>query len=421
MSAYGPAVIVVRVLVVATLALSVSPAPVAAQALRRPVACDGCITYWYYFDDDPSSGLEDWSCGSRSYDTHRGTDYSLSGGLAAIDTGYDVVAAADGMVIEAQDGFFDRCTMCGGSGCGYDFAYGCANHVTIAHDGYTSWYCHMRNGSVRVAVGDRVTCGQAIGQIGSSGCSSGAHLHFEVRPAGASYLDAYNPYAGECSETSPTHWVDQGAYLGMPGPSCAGAPAVCPAGSSALWTCSADRTERTRCIDGSTMVEACAGGCTTTPAGEDDVCAAVANDADRDGSSIDVDCDDGDPSIHPGAVEVCGDGVDQDCAGGDASCADGGASAATDAGIAAGDDGGAPPRDGGATTRPDGAAGGDAAPQRVDGAPGPVGADESSPVIVGGCGCRAGARGAGAWSSGVLGAIAAAAASARRRRRVSRR
>lgn len=37
-------------------------------------------------------------------------------------------------------------------------------------------------------------------------------------------------------------------------------------------------------------------------------------DLDGDGAASDVDCDDGDPSAHPGAVEVC-DGVDQDCDG----------------------------------------------------------------------------------------------------------
>lgn len=44
-------------------------------------------------------------------------------------------------------------------------------------------------------------------------------------------------------------------------------------------------------------------------------------DADGDGYSDREDCDDGDPGVHPGAVDGCADGVDQDCDGLDAACA----------------------------------------------------------------------------------------------------
>ncbi|PID71638.1 MAG: hypothetical protein CSB34_06115 [Desulfobulbus propionicus] len=57
-------------------------------------------------------------------------------------------------------------------------------------------------------------------------------------------------------------------------------------------------------------------------AGENTVCS---NDLDIDGDGYSInqgDCDDEDNQIHPGATDICGDGVDQDCSGGDLSCND---------------------------------------------------------------------------------------------------
>jgi len=62
------------------------------------------------------------------------------------------------------------------------------NHVEIEHviDGQkvTSTYSHMQTGSVEVKVGDTVTVGQLVGKVGSTGNSTGAHLHFEIHLAG---------------------------------------------------------------------------------------------------------------------------------------------------------------------------------------------------------------------------------------------
>jgi uncharacterized protein (TIGR03382 family) len=47
----------------------------------------------------------------------------------------------------------------------------------------------------------------------------------------------------------------------------------------------------------------------------------AATDADADGVALEQDCDDADPGIHPGAIDVCADGVDADCDGVDPGCA----------------------------------------------------------------------------------------------------
>lgn len=61
---------------------------------------------------------------------------------------------------------------------GYDSSYG--NRIVIDHGGgISSWYAHMS--AFTVKQGDTVTQGQQIGKVGSTGLSTGAHLHLEIR------------------------------------------------------------------------------------------------------------------------------------------------------------------------------------------------------------------------------------------------
>ncbi len=90
-------------------------------------------------------------------DFHRGTD--LGAGCDAA-----VYAAADG-VVEAADGL--------GS-------YG--NWILLNHgDGIETGYAHIADGETLVTVGETVVAGQVIAGVGSTGASTGCHLHFEVR------------------------------------------------------------------------------------------------------------------------------------------------------------------------------------------------------------------------------------------------
>jgi murein DD-endopeptidase MepM/ murein hydrolase activator NlpD len=60
---------------------------------------------------------------------------------------------------------------------GFDDIYG--NYIVIRHNnGIVSKYCHLSK--INVKTGSKVTLGQIIGNIGSSGRSTGAHLHFEI-------------------------------------------------------------------------------------------------------------------------------------------------------------------------------------------------------------------------------------------------
>ncbi|MCH1446592.1 MAG: peptidoglycan DD-metalloendopeptidase family protein [Luminiphilus sp.] len=84
---------------------------------------------------------------------HRGTDY-------AAPRGTPVYAAGDGRIVEA----------------GYTRSNG--NYVFIQHgEGFKTHYLHLNK--KRVKRGDRVTQGQVIGTVGSTGAATGPHLHYE--------------------------------------------------------------------------------------------------------------------------------------------------------------------------------------------------------------------------------------------------
>lgn len=97
---------------------------------------------------------------------HTGIDVGRDGGRS-ID-GAAIVASGDGEVIYA----------------GYRGGYG--NTVMVDHgNGVVTLYAHQRSGGIRVGVGQRVSKGDTIGTVGSTGYSTGPHLHFEVRVNGA--------------------------------------------------------------------------------------------------------------------------------------------------------------------------------------------------------------------------------------------
>jgi murein DD-endopeptidase MepM/ murein hydrolase activator NlpD len=73
------------------------------------------------------------------------------------------------------------------------------NHVAIKHaDGKTTMYSHMSSMAVRA--GQSVQAGQIIGRVGETGRAFGAHLHFELYPAGVKYGDVY-------SAINPQPWL----------------------------------------------------------------------------------------------------------------------------------------------------------------------------------------------------------------------
>ena len=97
---------------------------------------------------------------------HTGQDFAASSGTP-------VYAATSGTVISGNVGSW------------------AGNYVVIrAADGSSTLYAHMSNTDVKV--GQQVTAGQKIGNVGSTGRSFGAHLHFEYYPSGVTPGDVYS-------------------------------------------------------------------------------------------------------------------------------------------------------------------------------------------------------------------------------------
>lgn len=105
---------------------------------------------------------------------HAGVDIAAS-------CGTPVHAASDGVVVFVGNGFQGRT----------------GNQVVIAHgDGMITRYGHLLSGTTTVEIGDEVSSGQVIAQVGGSrsidpvgaGTSTGCHLHFEVNAANGSTI-----------------------------------------------------------------------------------------------------------------------------------------------------------------------------------------------------------------------------------------
>jgi murein DD-endopeptidase MepM/ murein hydrolase activator NlpD len=92
---------------------------------------------------------------------HNGTDYAASSGTP-------VRAIGDGTVVRAN----------------YNASYG--NVIDVRHsNGYVTRYAHLKGFAKGVRSGARVGMGETIGYVGSTGMSTGPHLHFEVLVNGA--------------------------------------------------------------------------------------------------------------------------------------------------------------------------------------------------------------------------------------------
>ena len=162
--------------------LNPPPAPVALQSYTAPAGSeapeqrDGYSISTYSevqwplpFGTPIISGFGIRECDGCATD-HKGTDFNPGGG-------YPIQVIADGTVVSA----------------GWD-ATGYGYMVVVQHniDGQNvqSLYAHMLDGSIAVTAGQQVKRGEVLGLVGSTGESTGAHLHLGILLDGA-FVDPY--------------------------------------------------------------------------------------------------------------------------------------------------------------------------------------------------------------------------------------
>jgi len=120
-----------------------------------------------------------WHLPTRGY--HLTARFGMAGGLwssnhtgldFAAPTGTPIFAVANGVITET----------------GWAGAYGNRTVETLP-DGTELWYAHQS--AIGVKVGEQVIGGQTIGAVGSTGNTTGPHVHLEVRPGGGDPVDPY--------------------------------------------------------------------------------------------------------------------------------------------------------------------------------------------------------------------------------------
>ncbi|KJL25475.1 Murein hydrolase activator NlpD precursor [Microbacterium oxydans] len=109
-------------------------------------------------------------CPGGTRPTHEGVDINGNGGTP-------VYASAAGKVTTAINS---------------NATTGYGTQIVISHaNGYSTRYAHMVNGSLTVSNGATVAQGQRIGTVGSTGNSTGAHMHFEIYRNGSNITNQY--------------------------------------------------------------------------------------------------------------------------------------------------------------------------------------------------------------------------------------
>ncbi len=136
----------------------------AGRGLRRAPTASSTADVEFSHHAFPIAGAFDWGSDGSRFGAKRHGHIHQGQDLAAAE-GTPVVAPRGGLVESVQ----------------YQ-AEGAGHYIVLDSDDedYDYVFMHLKTGSITVEEGDRVRTGQAIGEVGNTGSSTGPHLHFEI-------------------------------------------------------------------------------------------------------------------------------------------------------------------------------------------------------------------------------------------------
>jgi hypothetical protein len=115
--------------------------------------------------------------------------------------GQDAIAVADGIVAATKDSIPENIPGANSRAVPITLETVGGNHIILdIGGGHYAFYAHLKPGSLRVKVGDRVKRGQVVGLVGNSGNSTEPHLHFHIMDGTSPLGSEGIPYAIETFE-----------------------------------------------------------------------------------------------------------------------------------------------------------------------------------------------------------------------------
>jgi murein DD-endopeptidase MepM/ murein hydrolase activator NlpD len=168
-------------------------------------------SFFSHSNTDPyADGPYNYYCNYQGRWGHRGNDF-------AKPLSTPIYSGATGVVEYYNNGCTprDSCPYQPGNSCGSGFG----NYVRVRHtNNARTYYAHMSQ--TNVTTSQYVYRSTVLGYIGSTGSSTGCHLHFEIRYPDTSSINAVDPYYGPCN------WITQSLWEG-PQPLSLGASDLC--------------------------------------------------------------------------------------------------------------------------------------------------------------------------------------------------